>query len=332
MAVDVGTARLGLVGCEGVTGSYLDAIARVPRLCIASVQDADTAAAVSLARRVHAATVADPAAILSDPAIDAVIVRASLASDAYPELIRRTLEAGKHVLCEKLFMTSSEEACEIGRLAEKRARTLMIASKVRSVPDVVEARRLLRIGAIGEALIAEVTFCGADDRARLGNLGSVSADGVMIDSGPLAADLIRYLVGPIRSVYAQAGKRVRPMKAEDTVRLHFETDDHVVGMADLSLSFRKPSPCYARLIGTKGAIDLGWERSSVWDAATGTSCAFGQAYDETVAFEGMLERFAVCLLEGSEPALGIAEAIESIRVIETARVSLRERQWLRVPA
>jgi predicted dehydrogenase len=97
--------------------------------------------------RVFATLEAAQAAVTAD----AALVTVQLA--AHAAVTRQALEAGLHVLVEKPFTDSLEEACALAALAEQRQRALMVSQNYRWFPAPRLARELLREGAIG-ALVA----------------------------------------------------------------------------------------------------------------------------------------------------------------------------------
>jgi hypothetical protein len=70
----------------------------------------------------------------------------------------------------------------------------------------------------------------------------LSGGGVIMDNGPHAADLIRYLFGDITSVAAHVA-RIQNLEVEDTAKLDVSTGNHVAGTSDLSWSMRIPETC-----------------------------------------------------------------------------------------
>ena len=207
----------------------------------------------------------------------------------------------------------------------------MMASKFRFVQDVIEARKFVQSGIIGDIVLSEVIFCSVVDMTNRWNADpAVAGGGVLIDNGSHAVDVIRYLVGPIRSVYAQEGKKTQNIRVEDTARLHFETEDHIIGMVDLSWSLYKHTANYVNIFGTKGTLEVGWAQSLIWDAKEKSSKVFGSGDKKLDAFVNQMEHFADCLQGKSRPILGIDDAVESVRVIEAAYTSIREKKWLKV--
>ena len=61
--------------------------------------------------------------LFRDPEVDAVVV--ATPTSTHFELVRKALEAGKHVLCEKPLCRTSKEARALLALARKKRRTLM---------------------------------------------------------------------------------------------------------------------------------------------------------------------------------------------------------------
>lgn len=68
------------------------------------------------------------------------------------EYCRRTLEAGKHVLCEIPFVLSGEQARELYALAERKGLVLLEASKTAHCPGFMHLVTLVKSGIIGDVV------------------------------------------------------------------------------------------------------------------------------------------------------------------------------------
>jgi len=321
--------RLALIGCGGIAQTHLEAIAKVSRVKLEAVQDPNLKAAEAASVKYQCRLVQNAEEIWQDKTVEAVLICAPPRFH-YP-LMKKALESDKHVLCEKPFTTNVKEAEEIKRLSASKNKLVMMASKFRFVQDVIEARKLVQSGVIGDVVLSEVIFCSVVDMSSRWNSDlQVAGGGVLIDNGSHAVDVIRYLVGPIKSVYAQAGKKTQPLQVEDTARLHFETDSHIIGMVDLSWSLYKHTANYVNIFGTLGTIEVGWQQSQIWDAKNKSSKVFGNGYKKLDAFVNQIEHFADCVQGKTTPILGVDDAIESVRVIDAAYTSIREKKWLEV--
>src|SRR5690349_14240586 len=94
--------------------------------------------------------------LLADPDIEAVYI--SLPNTMHVEWSIKSLEAGKHVLCEKPFDSKPEKVAEAFDAAERAGRLLMEAFMWRHNPQTKRLRELLDEGAIGELRLVRTCF------------------------------------------------------------------------------------------------------------------------------------------------------------------------------
>jgi predicted dehydrogenase len=249
--------------------------------------------------------------------VEAVIVCTPPSSHA--EIVRDSLRAGKHVLCEKPIALSVEEARSLLLEAEDLGLILAMASKFRYVPDVVTAKVLLATGAIGDPLLVENTFASYVPMAdRWNSKPEISGGGVLIDSGTHSVDIIRFLLGPIDDVLAIEGPRIQNLPVEDNVQL-FASCAGVRATADLSWSLNKRRP-YLEIYGTKGTISLDWDKSSLTNSYGQT--LFGSGYDKGPAIRRQVANFSHAI-RGLEPlATAPDDALASVEVVSAAYASM----------
>src|SRR6202451_1777634 len=94
--------------------------------------------------------------LLEDSAIDAVHVLTPNALH-YP-ICRAALDAGKHVLCEKPFTVSVDQARELVSLAAHTGLATCIQHNLRYYPVVQQLRRMIEAGDLGEIMIVQGTY------------------------------------------------------------------------------------------------------------------------------------------------------------------------------
>jgi D-xylose 1-dehydrogenase (NADP+, D-xylono-1,5-lactone-forming) len=95
-------------------------------------------------------------ALLADPDIEAVYI--SLPNNLHCEWSIRSLEAGKHVLCEKPFSRDPEDVEAAFDVADRAGLFLMEAFMYRHNPQTARLRQLLDDGAIGEPRLVRSAF------------------------------------------------------------------------------------------------------------------------------------------------------------------------------
>jgi scyllo-inositol 2-dehydrogenase (NADP+) len=146
-------------------------------------------------RRFPDATVhADAGALLADPAVDAVVVATPNAQHA--ELARAALEAGKHVVVDKPFVTRPDDGAALIRLARERGLVLTIFHNRRWDGDFLTVEALLAGGQLGEVRLAELNW----DRFRPGLREGWKEDpafegGLLVDLGAHLLDQALTLFG-----------------------------------------------------------------------------------------------------------------------------------------
>jgi D-xylose 1-dehydrogenase (NADP+, D-xylono-1,5-lactone-forming) len=95
-------------------------------------------------------------ALLSDPDIEAVYI--SLPNNMHVEWSIKSLEAGKHVLCEKPFSRSPGDVEAAFDTADRVGRLLSEAFMYRHNPQTKRAKQLVDEGAIGELRLVRAAF------------------------------------------------------------------------------------------------------------------------------------------------------------------------------
>jgi predicted dehydrogenase len=88
------------------------------------------------------------AAVLADPAIDAVVIATPV--ETHYALAKESLDAGKHVLVEKPLAMTTTQCRELIDLADKRGKTLMVGHVFRYNAAVQKLKSCLESGEVGD--------------------------------------------------------------------------------------------------------------------------------------------------------------------------------------
>jgi len=161
-----------------------------------------------------AAPLASPEEALDDPAIDLVVV--ATPNDSHFELAAGALARGKHVVVDKPFTTTADEARELARLALGAGRLLSVFHSRRWDGDFLTLKRLIEGGALGEIVYFESHFDRfrpqVQDRWRE---RAGAASGTWYDLGSHLADQALQLFGPPRAIFADLAARRAGAKTTD---------------------------------------------------------------------------------------------------------------------
>ena len=110
------------------------------------------------------------------------------------DYVKRSLLAGKHVLCEIPFMLSKEEALELYRLAETKNLVLMEASKTAYCPAFGHIVTLIKSGIIGDVVDVKASLSKMVE-PPIRELDVEQAGGAMNEHAPLTLMAIIKLLG-----------------------------------------------------------------------------------------------------------------------------------------
>jgi predicted dehydrogenase len=132
-------------------------------------------------------------ALLADPDIDAVYI--ALPNHLHVPWSSRAAEAGKHVLCEKPIARTAGEARELMTVRERTGVLVGEAFMVRTHPQWLKARELVRAGRIGalRLIVGHFSYFRRDPqdvRSRIEFGG-----GALLDIGCYPVTLSRWLFG-----------------------------------------------------------------------------------------------------------------------------------------
>ena len=134
-----------------------------------------------------------------EEALQAVEADAVLITAALPAHVPAALTAfavGKHVLVEKPFAATLEEARQVVAEAERRQRILMVSQNYRFFPAVQAVKSIVREGSLGEVGVVTIDF--RRDRSATPNGKDAhhrSQQPLLIDMAIHHFDLMRYVLG-----------------------------------------------------------------------------------------------------------------------------------------
>lgn len=243
--------RFALVGAGGIAQTHLQAFPGVGNATLVAVVDTRREATQAVAASHNCQAFDTVEQMLDSTQIDAAIV--STPPSTHPGICMRLAQAGVHVLCEKPFAVGRRAATPMIEMAQRCDTILTMASKFRYVSDMIYTRQLITSGVLGEIMLFENTFAGHVDMSRRWNsVPEISGGGVLIDNGTHSVDIIRYLLGPIRSIQAVEARRIQGLGVEDTLRLLAKTTGGSLAAVDLSWSINKQTPWYVSVYGTEG--------------------------------------------------------------------------------
>lgn len=164
--------RMGVIGAGWwATFAHIPALKSHPDAELIAVQTRESAALAKIARDFgvpHATTNVDE--LLAVPDLEAVII-ASTPNVHYAQA-KAALMRGLHVLLEKPMTFTAAEARELVELAAKKNLQLAISCPWHFIAHGIEARRLIRAGALGDIKLISVLMTNPVDKLLRGGNAS----------------------------------------------------------------------------------------------------------------------------------------------------------------
>ena len=248
--------------------------------------------------------------LLADEHVDAVYI--SLSNSQHLEWVTKSLEAGKHVLCEKPLGLNAAETEAMFASASRSGRLLVEAVWGRWHPRFARMVEIVASGAIGTIEHIETAFTFTSEMTDNYRLNPLMGGGALLDVGCYQAHAwVALTDGAIGLEIEDLSRVIGPtgvdLTTDVSVRINGPTTAHAVS------SFALPSQQQFIVHGSSGTIrtEVG-ESFTTWNEAS--SLHFNDAVEEfavTNAFVEMVENVSR-VIEGEEG--WIVPSADSIRV------------------
>jgi len=193
--------------------------------------------------------------LVEDPLVDAVYIATPHALHHEHALL--AIAAGKPVLVEKAFTRNAAEARAVLDAARTAGVFVMEAMWTRFLPHMIEARRLVAEGVIGDVVHVSADFGGSpayDPADR--NFNPELAGGALLDLGVYPVNFVHDFLGAPAAVRAIGGLAPTGVDLRETIVLNYPSRR---AMGTALSSFQVDTARLASISGTEGRIDFGHE-------------------------------------------------------------------------
>ena len=251
--------RFGIIGCGKIPQTnHIPSLLKNARDAeIAAMYDIKPEKAKELAKKfgLKVKIYKTEEAILAAPDIDAVII-ATPNSCHYPQTMH-ALAAGKHVLVEKPMSYTPEQADEMIDFSLKQGLVLQVNQSMRFNPLYNGLAKLIADGLIGKVINFRCQRTSVQAPNKSWSPGAdwfvdPKFEGSLVgDIAVHMADMMQWLVGPVRSVMAITRKREH--KVEDNIAALLDFENGATGMLEQSWTY--PTAFASQEIyGTEGTL------------------------------------------------------------------------------
>jgi predicted dehydrogenase len=270
--------------------------------------------------------------LLADPSIDAIYN--PLPNHLHVPWSIRVAEAGKHVLCEKPISLTVEEARTLIEARDRTGVKIGEAFMVRTHPQWLRAREIVRSGAIGElrAIVSVFSYFNNDPK-NIRNQADIGGGGLM--------DIGCYPITMARFLFEREPSRVAAVLDRDpqmgTDRLASALLDFAPGQATFICSTQLVPYQRMQVLGTKGRIDIEIPYNIPPDRPVrifiddGSALANASARAEEFATADQYtiqgDAFSRAIQENSEVPVPLENALDNMKVIGAAFRAGETGRW-----
>ncbi len=284
-------------------------------------------------------------------------------------LLKKAIEAGKHVYCEKPISETLEEALSVATLAEQRGVKNGVVQDKLFLPGLRKIALLKDSGFFGKILSVRGEFgywvfegdWGVKAQRPSWNYRAADGGGMILDMLPHWRYVLDNLFGEVKAVSCYAsthipsrvdenGKTYRA-DADDAAYSTFELEGGIVAHINSSwaVRVRRDDLVTFQVDGTHGSAVCGltkcWTQhrvntpKPVWNPDQPQTIDFYRTWDEVPetqvfdnGFKAQWEDYLRYVVEDAPWRFTLREGAKGVQLAELAHQSWKERRWVDVPS
>ena len=316
--------RVGCLGMGWWSDVLADAMVKSGKLKIVSCFTRSDEKKQAFAKKYGCNTAATYEAMLADRTIEAIIN--TTPNNVHLETTRAAATAKKHVFLDKPIANTVADGNAITEACKRAGVILALGYQRRRESHFRWIRQQIDSGVFGKLVNAEANI----SRDRLGKIDLNSwrytaegmPGGVMLQIGIHYADVLEYLMGPVKAVNGRFAQLVLPGDNPDVASLVLEHENGA--LSTLNASYASASDYYLMNI-------YGKEASAYYDMHNGLRClkrgsdrAEPVACAKNDAIVDELDEFAAAVRGGTQPEMDGAKSTRSLAVLLAGIQSARE--------
>ncbi len=253
------TTYLGILGGGNISETHLRAARELEQVKVAAVCGLNQQKVQQLAETVQAKAFTDLDAFLDHRPLDAVAIGSP--SGLHAEQGIAAARKGLHVLVEKPIDVTVEMADRLIEECQAAKVKLGVFFQDRVAPDIVELKHLLDSGRLGKPLLVSghVRWHRPQEYyrgSRWRGTWALDGGGALMNQGIHTVDLLLWLIGDVRRVYASTQTLYHDIEVEDTAVAALEFANGALGTLEAATSAFPGMPRKVVVSGTEGTATL----------------------------------------------------------------------------
>lgn len=254
-----GKTGFGIIGCGTISDWHAGAIKSIGSASLIGFTDINEGARRAFADKYNARAFEDIEQLLEDEEIDVVCI--CTPSGLHAPLAIKAANAGKHIIVEKPMALNLEEADRVIEACEKNKVKAAVISQLRFSEAVAKLKAAVEENILGKLIMGDIYmkyYRSQEYYDKGGWRGTWKMDGggALMNQGIHGIDLLQYIMGPVKSVYAHTRTLARKIEVEDTAAALLEFQNGALGLVQGTTCIYPGSPRRLEVCGDKGTIVL----------------------------------------------------------------------------
>jgi predicted dehydrogenase len=259
--------------------------------------------------------------------------------------IQQVLAAGKHAICEKPLVGSLRDVDELIRVEAESDTRVMPIFQYRFGHGLQRLRYLVDVGLAGRAYVTtvETAWRRRADYYAVPWRGKWKTElgGTLLSHASHTLDMLCYILGPVKSVFARTATRVNPIEVEDCASVSLEMADgslaSLTATLGSTLQISRHRFCFSGLTAESNTEP--YDNSKDPWTFTGDSPELDQRIEAALArfvplperFVGQFYRFYQALVHDTELPVTLHDARASLELVTAMYHSSFTRQVVDLP-
>ncbi|WP_417270159.1 Gfo/Idh/MocA family protein [Celeribacter sp.] len=331
-----------LIGCGFFAQNQLHAWRDIEGVEIVALCDRDEERLAASAKAFGIArTYTDTAQMYADGGFDFVDIATTVQS--HRPLVEMAAQAGVHIICQKPFAQTMDDARAMVAAADTAGKTLMVHENFRWQSAIQAALKVVKSGAIGEPFFCRVSFRSGYDVFSGQPYLAEGKRFIIEDLGIHILDIARAFVGDVVQMSATT-RRINPaIKGEDVATMLLHHEGGATSVVDCSYATqRRPETFPQSLLeidGPKGTVrlDAGYVLTVQNESETVTDVSppvlpwaekpWHNIQESVFAIQ---QHFVDCLKAGKQPETSGADNLKTLSLVEAAYQSAEQGRMIDV--
>ncbi len=322
-------ANFAIIGCGRISVNHLDAIKNAPHARLVAVCDIieEKAKMVALENGLSK-WYTNAEEMLKNEKIDVCCILTP--SGMHCEHVCLAAKHRVHVLCEKPLDVTKEKMQKMLDCCKENNVKIGAVFQRRTHDGAIKVRELVQSGKIGKIMLADASLKYYrnqeyyDSDAWRGTW-ELDGGGALMNQGIHGIDMLSWLMGGIKSVYAKCATLSWNIAVEDTAVVNVSFKNGAIGVIQGTTAAYPGLDTIFSLHGSKGSISFGdnglytWEledksikKPEILDSMGGKNC---QYISTNKGHALQIEDMALAVIENREPMITGEEAMKSVEIV-----------------